>query len=67
MEKPNGAQPAPEALQERVRKLMAKEGTDRAAEMLGLSRGTVTTLAAGAPVQKGTIALAQQKLAGLRT
>lgn len=59
-------QPAQPDLVEMVRRLLDQHGPREAAELLGVSRSTVTAIAAGAKVMPGTLALlelARQRLA----
>ena len=52
---------APKELQERVKKLIEKEGAVGASKELGVSRESIARIAGGIPVRAGTIALVTQK------
>jgi len=53
---------APAALVARARLLVSAHGVSRAARELNLGREATLALAAGAPVDRGTLALAEQAL-----
>ncbi len=48
-----------------LRKLVAQRGLNGSAKALGMPRETVASLAAGAAVRAGTIALARERLSAL--
>jgi hypothetical protein len=56
-----GVEP-PEALIARARELIAEHGVRGAARKLNLSREATLGLAAGAPVDRGTLSLAERAL-----
>jgi hypothetical protein len=60
-----GKRVAPEALQEKVRALIAREGLLRASRILGLTRGATASITLPVLIHPGTIAQAQAALAGL--
>ena len=57
----------PKKIQERVRKLVDDRGAQKTGEALGVSRETAKAVAGGLLVQKGTLALVEQKLAEMAT
>ena len=52
-------------IRDQIRQLIQAHGVKQAATLVGLGHGPLLRLAAGARVQTGTIALAQQGLARL--
>jgi hypothetical protein len=56
---PHGRAPAPPEVQEAVRRLIAREGTARAARAVGLSISGVLSIAAGGRCNAGTVAQAK--------
>jgi len=53
---------APREIQDRVKKLIDRDGVGHVAEKLGISKESVLRVASGMPVRAGTIALVEQKL-----
>lgn len=51
-------------IRQRALELVRELGPDEAARRLGVARATVLSLAAGAPVSSGTLALVREHLRG---